>query len=162
MDLATVVQEQLRHYNVEAEVIPVDKATLFDTMYENVDWDILVEDWTYADFSVLSYLGFNYPWNNWSPNHWHHDSPDLREIYHESVPGHKEWVDLYNKTIMETDPEKRKEMIWELQERVVDNVVGIDLMIVDTLFAWRENIKGYGEGLNSIGVVNLRHVKSIE
>lgn len=159
VDLATIVQEQLRSYNVDAEVIPVDKATLFDTMYESNEWDILVEDWTFGDFSVLSYLGFNYPWNNWSPNHWHHADPELRDLYHASVPGHKEWVDQYNETIMQTDPQKRKEMVWKLQEMVVDNVVGIDLMIVDSLFAWSSDVQNYGEGLNSIGIVNLRHIE---
>ncbi|HKK64403.1 MAG TPA: ABC transporter substrate-binding protein, partial [Clostridia bacterium] len=95
VDMATIIQEQLRQYGVQSEVVPVDKATLFDTMYESNDWDILVEDWVFSDFSVLSYLGFNYPWNNWSPNHWHHADPDLRDLYHESVPGHEEWVKLH-------------------------------------------------------------------
>lgn len=158
VDMATIIQEQLRKFNVTAKVIPVDKATLFDTMYESNDWDILVEDWVFADFSVLSYLGFNYPWNDWSPNGWHHNAPDLRDLYHETAPGHKDWVSLYDKTVLETDPENRKQMVFELQERVVDNVVGIDLMIVDSLIAWRKALAGYGDGINSIGNVNLRHI----
>jgi ABC-type transport system substrate-binding protein len=161
VDMATVIQEQLRGYGVKSEVVPVDKATLFDTMYESVDWDILVEDWVFSDFSVLSYLGFNYPWNNWSPNHWHHQSEDLRDLYHPSVPGHKEWSDLYDKTVMQTDEQRRKEMVWELQEIVVDKVVGIDLLIVDSLYAWRDEIEGYGEGLDSIGIVDLRFVEGL-
>jgi len=162
VDMATIVQEQLRLYGVDSSVVPVDKATLFDTMYESTEWDILVEDWVFTDFSVLSYLGFNYPWNNWNPNHWHSADPELRDIYHESVPGHKEWVELYDKAVLETDPETRKEMVWELEERVVDQVVGIDLMLVDTLTAWRSEMTGYGDGLNSIGIVNLRNITSIE
>jgi ABC-type transport system substrate-binding protein len=106
----------------------------------------------------LSYLGFNYPWNNWSPNGWHHDAPDLRDLYHETAPGHAQWVELYDKTVLETDPEVRKQMVWELQEKVVENVVGIDLLIVDSLTAWSKNLAGYGDGINSIGNVNLRHI----
>lgn len=162
VDMATVIQEQLREYNVEVEVVPVDKATLFDTMYESVDWDVLVEDWVFSDFSVLSYLGFNYPWNNWSPNHWHHESDELRDLYHASVPGHQEWSELYDQTVLATDPERRKEMVWELQEIVVDKTVGVDLMIVDSLYAWRDSVAGYENGLDSIGIIDLRFVEEVE
>jgi hypothetical protein len=85
----------------------------------------------------------------------------LRDLYHPSVPGHKEWSDLYDKTVMQTEEQKRKEMVWELQEMVVDKVVGIDLLIVDSLYAWRDEIRGYGEGLDSIGIVDLRFVEGV-
>jgi len=161
VDVATIIQEQLREYNVNVEVVPVDKATLFDTMYESNDWDVLVEDWVFSDFSVLSYLGFNYPWNNWSPNHWHHADPDLRDLYHQSVPGHQEWADKYQQAVLTSDPEKRKQLVWELEETVVDKVVGVDMMIVDSLYAWRDGVKGYENGLDSIGIIDLRFVEDI-
>ncbi len=158
VDVSTVIQEQLRPYNVAVEVIPIDKSAFFDTMYETVDWESGMEDWGLSNFLAISWLYSAYYRNNHNHNHWHHAAPDLPKNYHPSVPGHKEFCDMYDKAIIEPDEQKRKEMVWKMQELVTEDVIQVDLMFLDSLFAWRDTIKGYGEGLNSEGDINLKFI----
>lgn len=158
VDVSTIIQEQLRPYNVKVEVIPIDKSAFFDTMYETEDWDSGMEDWGLNNFSALSWLYSAYYRNNHNHNHWHHISDDLSENYHLSVPGHKEFVDMYDKAELEPDPETRKQLVWKMQEQVTEDVIQVDLMFLDNLHAWRDSVKGYGRGLNSQGQINLKFI----
>lgn len=162
VDVSTIIQEQLRSYDVEVEVIPIDKSAFFDTMYETVDWEVGMEDWGLSNFSALSWLWSAYYRNNHNHNHWHHASPDLTEDYHPSVPGHGKFVELYDEAEVEPDEEKRKQLVWEMQELVTENVIQVDLMFLDNLYAWSSGVEGYGDGLGSQGDINLRFVQAVE
>jgi ABC-type transport system substrate-binding protein len=157
-DVSTIIQEQLRPYGVSVEVIPIDKSAFFDTMYETEDWDTGMEDWGLNNFLAISWLWSAYYRNDHNHNHWHHAAPDLPENYHESVPGHAEFCAIMDRAEVEPDEQKRKEMVWEMQEMVTEDVIQIDLMFLDNLHAWRDTIKGYGEGLNSQGEINLKYI----
>lgn len=157
-DVSTVIQEQLRSYGVDVEVIPIDKSAFFDTMYETFDWDTGMEDWGLNNFLAISWLWSGYHRNSHNHNHWHHASPDLPENYHPTVPGHKEFVELFDKANVEADAQTQKEMVWEMQEMVTENVIQLDLMFLDNLYAWRDSVEGYGDGLSSVGDINLRFV----
>jgi ABC-type transport system substrate-binding protein len=157
-DVSTVIQEQLRPYGVNVEVIPIDKSAFFDTMYETFDWDTGMEDWGLSNFLAISWLWSGYYRNNHNHNHWHHDSPDLAEGYHPTVPGHKEFVELYDQAVIEPDEDARKEMVWEMQEMVTEDVIQLDMMFLDNLHAWRKSVEGFGDGLNSQGNINLKYV----
>ena len=157
-DVATVIQEQLRPYGVNVEVIPIDKSAFFDTMYETFDWETGMEDWGLNNFLAISWLYSGYYRNNHNHNHWHHAAADLPENYHETVPGHAEFCALYDKASIEPDEQERKEMVWKMQELVTEDVIQIDLMFLDNLHAWRDSVKGYGDGLNSQGEINLKFV----
>jgi peptide/nickel transport system substrate-binding protein len=157
-DVSTIIQEQLRPYGVDVEVIPIDKAAFFDTLYESFDWETGMEDWGLNNFLAESWL-----WSGWYRNdhnhiHWHHADPDLPETYHETVPGHAEFSELWDKANIEPDEQKRKEMVWELEEMIVDDVLRVNLMFLDNLHAWRDSVEGYGDGLNSQGEINLKFV----
>ncbi len=158
VDVSIVIQEQLREYGVEVQVIPIDKSAFFDTMYETENWDTGMEDWGLSNFLAISWLYSGYYRNNHNHNHWHHAAPDLPKHYHESVPGHKKFVDLYDKAIIEPNETKRKKLVWEMQELVTEDVIQIDLMFLDNLHAWRDSVQGYGDGLNSLGEINLRFI----
>jgi peptide/nickel transport system substrate-binding protein len=157
-DVSTIIQEQLRPYNVDVEVIPIDKAAFFDTLYESFDWETGMEDWGMNNFLAESWLWSGWYRNDHNHNHWHHATADLPEHYHETVPGHKEFTELWDKAAVEPDEQKRKEMVWELQEMIVDDVLRVNLMFLDNLHAWRDSVQGYGDGLNSQGQINLRFV----
>jgi ABC-type transport system substrate-binding protein len=161
VDVATLIQAQLKEFGVEAEVVPLEKRTLFATM-KTLDWEAGVEDWGYGNFSALYWLYAGYYRNNHNHNHWHHAAPDLRPDYHPTVPGHEEFTRLYDIAIAEPDVQKRKELVWKMQEMLVENVVRIDLMILDNIYAWREEVVGYGDGLNSTGDINLRFIKEFK
>lgn len=158
VDIATIIQEQLRQFDVKAEVIPVDKATLFDKLYETFDWELAVEDWGLNDFTPSSWLWSGYYRNAHNHNHWHHDAPDLPDHYHATVPGHKEFQELYDKAVVEPDTQKRKEMIWEMEEMVTDKVIQLDMMYLHNIYAWRNTVKGYKDGLTPMGNINLAYV----
>ena len=157
-DVSTVIQEQLRPYGVNVEVIPIDKSAFFDTMYETFDWDTGMEDWGLSNFLAISWLYSGYYRNNHNHNHWHHDSPDLPEHYHPTVPGHAEFVEMYDQAVIEPDEQKRKDMIYEMQEMVTEDVIQIDMMFLDNLHAWSDKVEGFGDGLNSQGNINLKYV----
>jgi len=157
-DVSTIIQEQLRPYGVEVEVIPIDKAAFFDTMYETEDWDVGMEDWGQGVPLALDWLRAGYYRNEHNHNHWHHAAEGMDPIDHESVPGHKEFCDLYDLASIEPDEQKRKEMVWELEEMVTFDVIQVDLMWLDNLYAWRDSVKGYGDGVNPGGDINLKFV----
>jgi len=115
-DTRTIIQEQLRQYGVGVEVIPIDKAAFYDTLYETENWDLAAEDFSYTDLLAISQLYAGYYRNEHNHNHWHHASPDLPERFHASVPGHKELSDLYGQANIEPDEQKRKELVWTMQE----------------------------------------------
>jgi len=157
-DVSTVIQEQLRPYGVDVEVIPLDKSAFFDTMYETNNWHTGMEDWGLNNFLAISWLYSGYYRNNHNHNNWHHASPDLKDIYHPTVPGHKKFTELYDKASVEPDKEKRKELVWEMEEMVTEKVIQLDMMFLDNLYAWRSSVKGYGDGLNSVGDINLKFI----
>ncbi|NOX44310.1 MAG: hypothetical protein GXO72_01040, partial [Caldiserica bacterium] len=45
---------------------------------------------------------------------------------------------------------------------LVENVIRIDLMILDNIHAWREEVVGFGDGLNSYGHLNLRYIREFK
>lgn len=157
-DVSTVIQEQLRPYGVEVEVIPIDKSAFFDTMYETFDWETGMEDWGLSNFLAISWLWSGYYRNNHNHNHWHHAADDLAENYYPTVPGHAEFIELSDKANVEPDEQVRKEMVWEMQEMVTEDVIQLDMMFLDNLHAWRDSVKGYGDGLNSQGEINLKYI----
>jgi len=157
-DVATLIQEQLRPYGVDVEVIPLDKSAFFDTMYETEDWDTGMEDWGQGVPVALDWLFAGFYRNNHNHNHWHHAAPDLKENYHPSVPGHEEFCALYDKALVEPDTQKRKELVWQMQEMVTENVIQIDMMWLDNLYAWRDTVKGYGDGVTPAGDINLKYI----
>lgn len=162
VDLATVIQEQLRKYDVKVEVVPIDKSAFFDTMYETTNWEVGMEDWQLSNFSALSWLFSGYYRNNHNHNHWHHAAEDLKDNYHPSVPGHEKFVKLYDKAVTEPDAEKRKQLVYKMQEMVTEKVIQVDMMFINNLYAWRSEVKGYGKGLTSEGDINLRFVTGFE
>ena len=157
-DVSTIIQEQLRPYGVNVEVIPIDKSAFFDTMYETFDWDVGMEDWGQGVPLALDWLYFHSYRNNHNHNHWHHAAEDLEEHYHVTVPGHKEFNDLYDIASVEPDEQKRKELVWQMEEMVTLDVIQVDLMWLDNLYAWRDSVKGYGDGVTPVGDINLRYV----
>ena len=158
VDVSTIIQEQLRPYGVNVEVIPIDKAAFFDTLYETFDWETGMEDWGLSNFLAISWMFSGYYRNDHNHNHWHHETADLPESYHETTPGHAEFTALYDEAILEPDEQRRKELVWEMQELVVDNVIRIEMMFLDNLHAWRDSVEGFGDGLNSQGEINLKFV----
>jgi ABC-type transport system substrate-binding protein len=157
-DVSTIIQEQLRPYGVNVEVIPIDKSAFFDTMYETFDWDVGMEDWGQSTPLALDWLYYHSYRNEHNHNHWHHAEEGLREDYHETVPGHKEFVELWDQANVEPDEQARKELVWEMEEMVTLDVIQVDLMWLDNLYAWRSSVEGYGDGMTPGGDINLKYI----
>jgi len=157
-DVSTIIQEQLRPYGVNVEVIPIDKSAFFDTMYETFDWEVGMEDWGQGTPIALNWLYYHSYRNNHNHNRWHHAAEDLDPNYHVTVPGHDEYNALYDLAIIEPDEQTRKELVWEMEEMVTLDVIQVDLMWLDNLYAWRDSVKGYGDGVTPSGDIDLRYV----
>lgn len=156
VDIATIIQEQLRPYGVEVEVIPLEKRTLFATL-KTLDWEAAVEDFAHGIPAVLRWLRFGY-YKVPNHNHWYHASEDLPPQYHPTHPGHEEFCRLWDLASAEPDVEKRKELVWAMEEMLVENVIRIDLMMVDSLLAWRKEVR-FAEG--SVQLLGTLHLKAI-
>jgi ABC-type transport system substrate-binding protein len=157
-DVSTIIQEQLRPYGVNVEVIPIDKSAFFDTMYETDEWHVGMEDWGQGTPVALNWLYYHSYRNHHNHNHWHHADPEMEPVDHETVPGHKEYCDLYDLAIVEPDEQKRKELVWQMEEMVTLDVIQVDLMWLDNLYAWRDSVEGYGDGVTPEGDINLKYV----
>ena len=156
VDVATLIQEQLRQYGVEAEVIPLEKRALFATL-KTLDWEAAVEDFAHGIPAVLRWLRFGYckvP----NHNHWYHAAEDLPPQYFPTHPGHEEFCRLWDEASSAPDPEKRKELVWRMQEMLVENVIRIDLMMVDSLLAWRGEVR-FAEG--TVPLLGALHLKTV-
>lgn len=156
VDVATVIQSQLNQYGVEAEVIPLEKTTLFATL-KTPHWEAAVEDWAHGIPSVLRWLYSGY-YKVPNHNNWYHLSPDLPSGFHPTHPGHAEFCRLYDLAASEPDPTRRKELVWQMEEMLVENVIRIDLLMVDSLLAWREGLRGYREGVELLGGLHLKTI----
>ncbi|MCD5408223.1 ABC transporter substrate-binding protein [Candidatus Bipolaricaulota bacterium] len=156
VDVATLIQEQLRQYGVEAEVIPLEKRALFATL-KTLDWEAAVEDFAHGIPAVLRWLRFGYckvP----NHNHWYHAAEDLPPQYFPTHPGHEEFCRLWDEASSAPDPENRKELVWRMQEMLVENVIRIDLMMVDSLLAWRGEVR-FAEG--TVPLLGALHLKTV-
>ncbi len=160
VDVATLIQSQLSEYEVVAEVIPLEKTTLFATL-KTTDWEAAVEDWAHGIPSVLRWLYSGY-YKVPNHNNWYHQVPDLPEGFFPTHPGHDEFCRLYDLAAVEPDETRRKELVWQMEEMLVGNVIRVDLMMVDSLLAWREGLRGYREGAELLGTLHLKTILGVE
>ncbi|MGY4707936.1 ABC transporter substrate-binding protein [Candidatus Bipolaricaulota sp. J31] len=156
VDIATLIQAQLEEYGVEAEVIPLEKRTLFATL-KTLDWEAAVEDFAHGIPAVLRWLYFGY-YKVPNHNHWYHAAEDLPPQYFPTHPGHDEFCRLWDEASSEPDPVKRRELVWKMEEMLVENVIRIDLMMVDSLLAWRSEVR-FAEG--AVQLLGTLHLKAL-
>jgi hypothetical protein len=139
-------------------VTAVDKSTLFDQVYGTTDWHAAMEDWGQSIPVATYWLDAGYADNNHNHNNWHHPSEDLQDPYEPSGPpapdhaegdysnGHEWFVDRLREAQAETDEQKQKEIVYELEEYVTLNAIQIDIAYVNSLSAWQDSISGYDMG----------------
>jgi ABC-type transport system substrate-binding protein len=151
-----LIQAQLKEFGVEAEVVPLEKRTLFATM-KTLDWEAAVEDFAHGIPAVLRWLHYGY-YKVPNHNHWYHASEDLPPEYFPTHPGHAEFRRLWDRAAAEPDVEKRKELVWTMEETLVDNVIRIDLMMVDSLLAWRKEVRFIERSVQFLGTLHLKIV----
>jgi ABC-type transport system substrate-binding protein len=157
-DEAVVIQNQLSNIGIDVSVTAVDKSTLFDQVYGTTDWHAAMEDWGQSIPVATYWLDAGYADNNHNHNNWHHPSEDLQDPYEPSGPpapdhaegdysnGHEWFVDRLREAQAETDEQKQKEIVYELEEYVTLNAIQIDIAYVNSLSAWQDSISGYDMG----------------
>ncbi len=160
VDVATLIQAQLKRYSVEAEVIPLEKRSLFATL-KTLDWEAAVEDFAHGIPAVLRWLRFGY-YKVPNHNHWYHAAEDLPPQYYPTHPGHEEFCRLWDLASVEPDVEKRKGLVWAMEEMLVENVIRIDLMMVDSLLAWRKEVRFAEGSVQLLGTLHLKTVTAFE
>ncbi|WP_423747367.1 ABC transporter substrate-binding protein (plasmid) [Haladaptatus sp. SPP-AMP-3] len=157
-DEAIVIQEQLSNIGIDVSVTAVDKSTLFDQVYGTNKWHAAMEDWGQSIPVVTSWLESGYADNNHNHNNWHHPSDDLMDIYAPSGPeppadakgdysnGHEWYVAQLREAQAATDKETQKEIVYRLQEYLVEHAIQIDIAYVNKLEAWRNSVSNYDIG----------------
>lgn len=157
-DEAVVIQNQLSNIGIDVTVTAVEKSTLFDQVYETTNWHAAMEDWGQSIPVATYWLDAGYVDNNHNHNNWHHAADDLKDPYEPSGPpapknaegdfknGHDWFVQTLRKAQAETDEQKQKEIVYGLEEYVVENAIQIDIAYVNRLEAWRDEVKGYQVG----------------
>jgi ABC-type transport system substrate-binding protein len=157
-DVGVIVQNQLSKIGVDASIVAVDKSTFFNQMYGTGQWHAGIEGWWQAVPDVLYWLDAGFADNGHNHNQWHHPSDDLPDNYLVSGPpapesasgdysnGHEWYVDRLQEAQASTDVEKQKEIVYELEEYIVENAIQIDLAYSNKLEAWRDRVSGYEVG----------------
>ncbi|MFB6127896.1 MAG: ABC transporter substrate-binding protein [Halolamina sp.] len=157
-DEAITIQSQLSNIGIDVNVTAVEKSTLFNQVYGTTDWHAAMEDWGQAIPVATYWLDAGYADNNHNHNNWHHPSEDLKDPYEPSGPpapedasgdysnGHEWFVDTLRTAQSTTDSERQKELIWRLEEYVVENAIQIDIAYINKLEAWRNSVGGYEVG----------------
>jgi ABC-type transport system substrate-binding protein len=157
-DVGVIVQNQLSQIGVDASITAVDKSTFFNQMYGTTNWHAGIEGWWQAVPDVLYWLDAGFADNGHNHNHWHHAGDDLPDKFEASGPpapesadgdysnGHEWYVERLNEAKAETDRERQRQLVYELEEYIVENAIQIDLAYSNKLEAWRNNVEDYGMG----------------
>jgi len=163
MQTAEIIQSELSDVGVDVEIVTLEKSSLFDRLYGNVDWELALNDWTQGIPHVFWWLfADKAPQRN--HNNWHHEPADgeLTDPWEPSGPappesaqsefgtepgsGHRWYQSRVSEALATTDEETRKEIAHELQEYVVDEAIGIDILYVNRIEAWQDAVGGYDFG----------------
>jgi ABC-type transport system substrate-binding protein len=157
-DEAIIIQNQLSNIGIDASVTAVEKSTLFNQVYGTTDWHAAMEDWANAIPVATYWLDAGFADNNHNHNNWHHAADDLPDPYEPSGPpapesasgdfsnGHEWFVSRLREAQAAADEQTQKEIVWELEEYIVDNALQIDIAYVNTLQAWGSSVEGYDFG----------------
>jgi len=156
---ATIIQEQLSKIGIDVKINLLDTGSLFSRLYGTVKWNMSLAGWGQSIPHVFWWLfaGFAPQRNH---NNWHHapaedpwepSGPDPPEEYQDEYgtdpgAGHEWYQDRLQQAFETTDKEQQKQIAFELQEYIVDNVVQTDLLYSDRIEAWRNYVKGYKMG----------------
>ncbi len=157
-DEAIVIQNQLAEIGIDVNVTAVEKSTLFNQVYGTTDWHAAMEDWGQAIPVATYWLDAGFADNNHNHNNWHHPSDDLKDPYGASGPpapedaegdysnGHEWYVEKLREAQAATDEQRQKEIVWRLEEYIVENALQIDIAYVNKLEAWQNEVSGYQMG----------------
>lgn len=156
---ATIIQSQLSEIGIEANVNLLDTGSLFSRLYGTVEWNLSLAGWGQSIPHVFWWLfaGFSPQRNH---NSWHHapakdpwkpSGPNPPEEYQDEYgtdpgAGHVWFQERLQQAFETTDKQQQREIAFELQEYIVDNVIQTDLMYTNNMEAWREYVKGYKMG----------------
>ena len=157
-DEAVVVQNQLSNIGIDVSVTTADKSTVFNKMYGTTDWHAIMEDWGQSIPVATYWLDSGFADNNHNHNNWHHAAEDLPDRYAPSGPpapddaegdysnGHEWYVAKLEEAQSATDEQRQKEIVYRLEEYIVENAIQVDLAYINRLEAWRNSVSGYKVG----------------
>ncbi|WP_350355482.1 ABC transporter substrate-binding protein [Halorarius litoreus] len=157
-DQAVVIQNQLSKIGIDVEITTLEKSALFDTVYDTTDWHAALENWTNAVPAVTYWLSTGFVPNARNHNNWHHQTDDLPDRYAPSGPpapedadgdysnGHEWYVDTLQKAQSTADEEEQKQIIYRLEEYLVENAIQIDICYSSKIAAWQDSVSGYEMG----------------
>ncbi|MFL5759196.1 MAG: ABC transporter substrate-binding protein [Thermomicrobiales bacterium] len=124
---AVVVQAQLKQIGIDAELNPVENATMIQSVYTDKDYDIAVTGTSaYVDPNEIMLQNFQ---TGASGNFVNYSNPKVD--------------DLITKGIAETDQAKRTEIYQQLQQMLLDDLPWVNLFVANQYEAMKTYVKGY-------------------
>lgn len=124
---AVVVQDQLKQIGIDAELNPVENATMIQSVYVDKDFDIAVTgDSAYVDPNNLILGNFQ---TGGSGNFVSYTNPKVD--------------DLITQGIAETDESARTEIYQQIQQILLDDLPWVNLFVANQYEAMKSDVKGY-------------------
>jgi peptide/nickel transport system substrate-binding protein len=124
---AVVVQDQLKQIGIDAELNPVENATMIQSVYVDKDYDIAVTGTSaYVDPNGIMLSNFQ---TGASGNFVNYTNPKVD--------------DLITQGIAETDQAARTEIYQQLQQILLDDLPWVNLFVANQYEAMKSYVKGY-------------------
>lgn len=157
-DQGVVIQNQLSRIGIDVEITTLEKSALFNAVYNTTDWNAALENWTNAVPAVTYWLSTGFVPNDRNHNNWHHQTDSLPDRFGPSGPpapddadgdfsnGHDWYVQTLRKAQQTADEEEQKEIVYRLQEYLVENAIQVDIAYSSKTAAWNDSTSGYEMG----------------
>jgi len=156
-DQSAVIQSMLSNVGIEVEIEPQEESAHFSRVYTKNDWHV-ASSYGGQNSVPLTTMRVIYGENSRNHHHWFHQDEDLADKWEPSGPpapedaegdysnGHEWFADVLEQASTTPDPEQRYELTHRLEEYLIDNAIGPQLVFRNNIQAKRSKVKGYEVG----------------
>jgi len=120
VQMATIVQEDLRQLGMQVQVVPLENRALLDRVFQSHDYDAALMALGSGDVDPTSEMSV---WLSSGPTHlWHLGQPQP------ATPWEREIDERMRRQLVTLDPQERKRLYDRVQELVAENLPLIPLI----------------------------------
>jgi peptide/nickel transport system substrate-binding protein len=135
VQLATILQDDLRQLGMGVQVVPLENRALLDRVFQTHDYEAAVMTLGSGDVDPTSEMGV---WLSSGPTHlWH---PGQAQP---ATPWEREIDDLMRRQLVTRDPQERKRLYDRVQALVAESLPLIPLVSPNVLVATREGLGNF-------------------
>jgi peptide/nickel transport system substrate-binding protein len=135
VQMATIVQEDLRQLGMQVQVVPLENRALLDRVFQSHDYDAALMALGSGDVDPTSEMSV---WLSSGPTHlWHLGQPQP------ATPWEREIDERMRRQLVTLDPQERKRLYDRVQELVAENLPLIPLISPNILVGAREGLGNF-------------------